>query len=79
MHDCAPQVGRGYGNSREALLLNGRFVLRELERLFGAQDAKGKAAITVTGGPLAMALKAEVGGRGAVCLAWTWRACVVSC
>lgn len=67
---CSLQVGRGYGNAREALLLNGKFVLAQLEVMaaqnaLSAGGAAGKGAASYAHSDFAKALAAEVGrGRG---------------
>lgn len=64
------KAGKGYASAREALLLNGRFVLGQLAaheaRKSGGTAAakadmgKGKAPAGVTGGPFCSELEAEV-------------------
>jgi len=74
-------VCREYGSAREALLLNGRFVLEQLAACANrAQPAsaatakdKGKRAAGVTAGPFATALEAEVGIKRTSALQWAWR------
>lgn len=62
------KAGKGYSSAREALLLNGRFVLGQVaahqKRKGGAVAAtdkgKGKAPAGVTAGPFCAELEAEV-------------------
>lgn len=71
------KAGKGYSSTREALLLNGRFVLGQLaaheQRKGGAAAAgdkgKGKAPAGVTSGPFCTELEAEVRIREP-CYSW---------
>jgi hypothetical protein len=51
------QIGKGYSSSREALLLNGKFVVEQLKAL----DARsGKSTVVYASGDFGTALQAEV-------------------
>lgn len=65
------KAGKGYGSAREALLLNGRFVLQQLAAEQARQQPgadggnKGKGAAGLEGGAFAKSLEDEVWcGRG---------------
>jgi hypothetical protein len=54
-------VGRSYGSSRDALLLNGKFILQQLKVMSEQQLLKNaKTAVSFHTSPFAAALEAEV-------------------
>lgn len=53
-----PQVAKGYSSAREALLLNGRFIMEQLKAL---DAAAGKSTTLYASGDFGTALQAEVG------------------
>lgn len=60
------QVCKGYPSAREALVVNGKFLLRQLATLDGKNGkGKGKAAASLSDGAFAKALATEV--RVCVC------------
>lgn len=55
------QVSKGYPSAREALVVNGKFLLRQLAALDGKNGkGKGKAAASLSDGAFAKALATEV-------------------
>ncbi|GAX75038.1 hypothetical protein CEUSTIGMA_g2482.t1 [Chlamydomonas eustigma] len=55
------KVGRGYGSTRDALLLNGKFILQQLKVMSEQQLSKSaKTAVSFHTAPFATALEAEV-------------------
>lgn len=60
-HTHTGQVSKGYPSAREALVVNGRFLLRQLASLDGKNGkGKGKAAASLSDGAFAKALTTEV-------------------